>query len=42
MISANNLDKLKESINVLVNNKEKIKNLNIDFNKYVDTNSIPE
>ena len=42
MISTNNLDKLKESINVLVNNKDKIKNLNIDFNKYIDTNSIPE
>jgi ABC-type Fe3+ transport system substrate-binding protein len=27
---------------VLVNNKDKIKNLNIDFNKYIDTNSIPE
>jgi hypothetical protein len=42
MISSNNLDKLKESVNVLVNNKDKIKNLNIDFSKYINTNSIPE
>jgi hypothetical protein len=42
MISSNNLSALKDSVNVIVNNKDKIKNLNIDFSKYIDTNSIPE
>lgn len=41
MISSNNISKLKESVNVLVNNKDTVKNLNIDFNSYVDLSSAP-
>ncbi len=42
MVSSNNLSKLKESLELLVSNKEKIKNLNIDFNKYVDMTKVPD
>lgn len=41
MISSNNISKLKESVSVLVNNKDTVKNLNIDFNSYVDLSSAP-
>jgi hypothetical protein len=41
MISSNDISKLKESVNVLVNNKDIVKSLNIDFNKYVDLSSSP-
>lgn len=41
MISSNNLSKLKESVDVLTNNKDKLKDINIDFNKYIDLSSVP-
>ncbi len=41
IVSSNNLSKLKESLELLISNKEKIKNLNIDFNNYVDMTKIP-
>lgn len=42
IVSSNNLSKLKDSIDFLVNNKDQIDKLNIDFNKYVDTSKIPD
>ncbi len=39
MVSTNDISKLKDSVKVLVNNKDKVKELNIDFNKYVDLSS---
>jgi hypothetical protein len=39
MISSNNISKLKESVSFLVNNKDIVQKLNIDFNKYVDLSS---
>lgn len=42
IVSSNNLSNLKDTINILVENKDIIKNLNIDFNKYVDLTKIPD
>lgn len=42
MIESNNLSKLWESVNVLVNNKEVVKNLWIDFNSYVNLSLVPD
>lgn len=41
MVSSNDISKLKDSVKVLVNNKKKIKELNINFNDYVDLSSAP-
>lgn len=41
MISSNNFSKLKDSISLLINNKDKVKKLNIDFNNYVDLSVVP-
>nr|MDD3720254.1 FecR domain-containing protein [Candidatus Gracilibacteria bacterium] len=42
MISSNNLSNLNESIKVLIDNKNIVKNLNLDFNNYVNLSLVPD
>ncbi|MDD3302496.1 MAG: FecR domain-containing protein [Candidatus Gracilibacteria bacterium] len=42
MISSNNLKNLKDSVNLLLSNKDKLKELNINFNDYVDLSVVPD
>gem|GEM_PF-5588008 len=42
MVSSNNLKNLKDSVNLLLSNKDKLKELNINFNDYVDLSVVPD
>ncbi len=42
IIESNNLMKLTDSVKVLANHKELVKELNIDFNKYVNLSLVPD
>lgn len=42
MISSNSIWKLNDTINLLVANKSSIKNINLDFNSYVNLSSVPD